>query len=112
MVHLSDVAVPTCPVRCVPRTASFCHLTIFLCGDVNVSSAATGHLDLVNHPTGRATADARKSLSHYYYTPTIDDEPLISPTIHESHSTCLVTSSRARATAGERMCRGRSSGDV
>ncbi len=51
-------------------------IAIFSVTDVSIH----GHLDPVNHPNG----EARKSLSFYYYTPTIDDEPLITPLLHES----------------------------
>lgn len=51
-------------------------IAIFSVTDVSIH----GHLDSVNHPHG----EARKSLSFYYYTPTIDDEPLITPLLHES----------------------------
>jgi len=51
-------------------------LTVFSVTDISIH----GHLDEVNHPQG----DTRKSLSFYYYTPDIDDEPLITHNLHES----------------------------
>lgn len=51
-------------------------LVIFSVTDISIH----GHLDVVNHPQG----DTRKSLSFYYYSPTIDNEPLITPLLHES----------------------------
>lgn len=51
-------------------------MAIFSVTDVSIH----GHLDAVNHPN----RVGRKSISMYYYTPTIDDEPLIAPVLHES----------------------------
>ena len=55
---------------------TFNRLAIFSVTDVSIH----GHLDSVNHPKG----DTRKSISMYYYTPTVDDEPLITQVQHES----------------------------
>ena len=55
---------------------TFNRMAIFSVTDVSIH----GHLDLVNHPDG----DTRKSISMYYYTPRVDDDPLITPVQHES----------------------------
>merc|ERR1712050_180715 len=60
-------------VKAVP---TFNRMAIFSVTDVSIH----GHLDAVNHPNGLG----RKSISMYYYSPTIDDEPLITPWYHES----------------------------
>ena len=54
----------------------FNRMAIFSVTDISIH----GHLDLVNHPSG----EHRKSISMYYYTANIDDEPLISANYHES----------------------------
>ena len=51
-------------------------LTVFSVTDISIH----GHLDEINHPQG----ETRKSLSFYYYTPDVDDEPLITHNLHES----------------------------
>ena len=60
-------------VKVVPQ---FNRLAIFSVTDVSIH----GHLDLVNHPRG----EARKTISMYYYTQHVDDEPLITQKLHES----------------------------
>lgn len=54
----------------------FNRVVIFSVTDTSIH----GHLDQINHPLG----DTRKSLSFYYYTRDIHDEPLITPLLHES----------------------------
>tara|TARA_B110000046_G_scaffold176909_1_gene203098 strand:+ start:922 stop:1857 length:936 start_codon:yes stop_codon:yes gene_type:complete len=54
----------------------FNRVAIFSVTDISIH----GHLDEINHPL----KDTRKSLSFYYYTRDIHDEPLITPLLHES----------------------------
>jgi len=60
-------------VKVVPQ---FNRLVVFSVTDVSIH----GHLDLVCHPSG----EPRKTISMYYYTPHVDDEPLITQKIHGS----------------------------
>jgi hypothetical protein len=72
-------------VKVVP---TFNRLAIFSVTDISIH----GHLDLVNHPDG----EPRKTISIYYYTLDVDDEPLITRNLHESIYMPHAKSTRSR----------------